>query len=140
MESAPECNGYHLTDGIFKSIFCTEIFILMKILLEIDSNDAVYNMVLLVLIMDWWETGKYVIFELMMDRFIFVSLLLFKSMQWIDHEARYVDSILMSEVILITIRYTHPPHHGYPQVTVMVVNDQLTSLFVPSQSALPFVK
>ena len=99
----------------FSNVFSAPNFlILIKILLEIDSNDAVQNMVSLVLIMDWWETGKDVIFELMMGRLIVVSSRLFKVMQWDDHEAWYVDSIATFEVITITIWYIHPPQHNYP--------------------------
>ena len=41
---------------------------------------------------------------------------------------RYVDGTSTSEVTPVTIRYIHPPHHGYPKVTVMVMNDRLTAL------------
>ena len=41
---------------------------------------------------------------------------------------RYVDGTPTSEVTPVTIRYIHPPHHGYPWVTVMVMNDRLTAL------------
>ena len=34
----------------------------------------------------------------------------------------------MSEVTPVTIRYIHPPHHGYPYFMVMVMNDRLASL------------
>ena len=43
-------------------------------------------------------------------------------------ETRYVDGTPTSEVTPVTIRYIHPTHHGYPKVTIMVMNDRLTSL------------
>ena len=42
---------------------------------------------------------------------------------------RYVDITLTYEVTPVTVRYIHQPHHGYPKVMVMVMDDQLTSLF-----------
>ena len=41
---------------------------------------------------------------------------------------RYFDGTLRSEVTPVTIWYIHPPHQGYSHVTVMVMNDRLTSL------------
>ena len=49
---------------------------------------------------------------------------------------RYVNGTPTSEVTPVTIRYIHPPNHGYPYATVMVMNDRL-SPFVPCQSAPP---
>ena len=43
-------------------------------------------------------------------------------------EIRYVDGTPTSEVTPDTIRYIHPPHHGYPKIRVLVMNDRLTSL------------
>ena len=34
----------------------------------------------------------------------------------------------MSEVTQVTIQYIHSPHHGYPKVMFMVMNNQFTSL------------
>ena len=36
--------------------------------------------------------------------------------------------MLMPEVTLVTDRYIHPPHHGYPQVMVMIMNEVITGL------------
>ena len=41
---------------------------------------------------------------------------------------RYVDGTPTSEVTPVTVRYIHPPHHGYPKFIVKAMNDQLTSL------------
>ena len=41
---------------------------------------------------------------------------------------RCVYGTLTSEVTPVTVRYIHPPHHGYPKRLVMVMNDHLTSL------------
>ena len=38
-------------------------------------------------------------------------------------KTKYVDGTPTSEVTPVTIRYIHPPHHGHPKVTVMVMND-----------------
>ena len=43
---------------------------------------------------------------------------------------RHVDGTPTSEVTPVNLRYIHPPHHGYPTVTVMVMNDRLTALSV----------
>ena len=43
-------------------------------------------------------------------------------------KTRCVDDMPTSEVTSVTIPFIHPPHHGYTKVTVMVINDRLTSL------------
>ena len=43
----------------------------------------------------------------------------------------YVDSTPTSEVNTVTSRYIRPSQHGNPKVTVMVMNDRLTSLTSP---------
>ena len=53
-------------------------------------------------------------------------------------QTRYVDGKPTSEITPVTIQYIHPPHHGYPQVMVMVMNDGLMSLsFHVNQSPPP---
>ena len=42
-------------------------------------------------------------------------------------KTRYVDGTPTPQVTPVTVRYIHPPHHGYPKV-IVIINDQLTSL------------
>ena len=39
---------------------------------------------------------------------------LYKQKRIIKYKTRYVDGTPTSEIIPVTIRYIHPPHHGYP--------------------------
>ena len=43
-------------------------------------------------------------------------------------KTRCVDDMPTSEVTSVIIPFIHPPHHGHTKVTVMVINDRLTSL------------
>ena len=40
----------------------------------------------------------------------------------------------------LSIQCTHPPQHGHTKVTIIVMNDPLTSCFIPCQSTHPFLR